>query len=697
MANNAHKKVSIVVPVYGDWLSLHENIESLRRHYSNKDWVEVYYVNDCGPEADILESKIKKSIDGLSNFYYYRNKENLGFIKNVNNAVFNIVEDKKSDILLLNSDTRVEPDAIENMLQLMNSHKDLGAINPRTNDAIMFGGVSISVPLDASFALKPDKSYELFKKNTRNTPEYNILPVFSGFCVLIRREIINKIGLLDEIYDKGYFDDNDMSMRIRELGYKCAVSNRAFVTHFKSKSFSDHYRVHRSEVNQKIFIKRYPDYFDYINQYPETLVVTRNKKISPAVKMLELTAKVLRYGDEYGYKNALKKGVKSVVKKRLPSKLDKRPAMVHVWFHEITNTGAPLVLLDVLREWKKGKFPKNVAYFYPPHVTVDSEAMLNFINEGIHPNVASIIDLDFRVGDVVILNSALPEWLYNSVFTSLNNGILKHAYLYLHENNELYLSKHTDELLKKNLELLKNGKITMYVPSEATANGWKNSLGVNKNVFVMSGRVKLDPRMFKEKHAEDFNEINFVSSGSSVPRKGYLSTVYAFIAFYNSFYCNNPSAYRNFSLNIWGVSSDDYFYNDFLENAAKGLSDHIKLLPKQQSMDAVYDFYAKNNFNITYSIDETYSMVTMENMSFGYPIIRSEVPGLKEQLIIGKNGWLTPTTDWWSLVTAIEEILNKDKTSNEKLKTMSDMSMRIAKESINRKYRLLEDIQKDLA
>jgi GT2 family glycosyltransferase len=690
-------RVNIIVPVYGDPKGLKICLGSLKKYYQNLDWVDVYFVNDCGPEAGKLEKIIKSRIDDVSNFYYHSNPENLGFVKNVNNATFNIVKDKKADILLVNSDSEVKTGAIEELRKLLNDHKDFAAVNPRTNNAVMFGGVSISVPLDSNLSGRPDKSYRLFKKRIKTTPEYEKIPVYSGFFVLIRRKVIDKIGLLDEVYEKGYFDDNDMSMRIRKLGYKCVVSNRAFAVHFGSTSFSDEYRIHRSNVNQKIFLKRYPDYFDFINKYPETLSSPQHKKTPVLVKAAELSTKALRYGNDYGYKKALKKSGKVIAKKVFKIKTTRRKPMVQVWFHEITNTGAPLVMLDVIREWKKDKsFPKDIGYFYPIYTDVNDEAVLHFMDEGVKPQAKSKFDTDFSKGDVAILNSALPDWVYEKVFSNLRNGVIKHAYLYIHENNQLFLVRHIDKLLQKNIDLLKNDKITMYHPSQETVAGWKKSLDIDKNIFVMSGRVKPDKRMFKERSESDFSKINFISSGSSVPRKGYLSIVYAIITFYNSFYKKNPSKYRDFSLNIWGFGKDDYFYNDFIENAAKGLKGKIKLIPKKQSLDDVYDFFAKNNFNITYSIDETYSMVTMENMSFGYPIIRSEVPGLKEQLKPGKNGWLVPTTDWWKLVETIEEVANKEKTSNEKLKYMSDESIKIAMKEYNRPYRLISDYKYDI-
>src|SRR5690606_14420400 len=110
--------LAVIVPVYGDWMSLRQNIRSLLKHTPRSSNITIYYVNDCGPEADILEKKILRLISSRDNFYYHRNEENLGFVQNCNNAVFNIVP-KDADILLLNSDAVVTGGLLEEMQEVL--------------------------------------------------------------------------------------------------------------------------------------------------------------------------------------------------------------------------------------------------------------------------------------------------------------------------------------------------------------------------------------------------------------------------------------------------------------------------------------------------------------------------------------------------------------------------------------------------
>ena len=81
-------------------------------------------------------------------------------------------------------------------------------------------------------------------------------------------------------------------------------------------------------------------------------------------------------------------------------------------------------------------------------------------------------------------------------------------------------------------------------------------------------------------------------------------------------------------------------------------------------------------------------------MAFGHPIIRSEASGAEEQLDGGSTGWAVSTEDLSTLVNAIEELLNKDKTSVDSLIKMSKASNKIALNNIENNYSIVSDISK---
>ena len=63
-------------------------------------------------------------------------------------------------------------------------------------------------------------------------------PKLSGFCLLIKRDVYDTIGGLDERFGIGFFDDDDLAERARRAGFELAVAHDLFVHHFGSRTFA---------------------------------------------------------------------------------------------------------------------------------------------------------------------------------------------------------------------------------------------------------------------------------------------------------------------------------------------------------------------------------------------------------------------------------------------------------------------------
>jgi GT2 family glycosyltransferase len=272
------KRVSVVVPVYADWPTLSLCVGTLREYYAGRDDVSVWFANDCGPEADELEALLGEAIAGVAGFHYHRNSENLGFVKNCNNAVFNLV-DQGDDVLLLNSDTKVTRGFIEELERVVHSRDDIGFASPRSNNATVW-----SVPLDGRLAEQPERAHRLWAKLSPGLPECYDAPTAHGFCMLIRREVIDAVGLFDEVYGMGYGEENDLTMRALGEGWRCATANRAFVFHYESKSFGDT-REARIAANLEILRARYPDYDRLVQDYIARVAAAEQLPESPPQKL----------------------------------------------------------------------------------------------------------------------------------------------------------------------------------------------------------------------------------------------------------------------------------------------------------------------------------------------------------------------------------------------------------------------------
>ena len=253
--------LTIIIPVYKDWETLEKCISSLQNYLDRRH--TVIFINDLSSEAEELEIKIKSSIHEFDNFKYFRNDKNIGFIKTCNRGVYEL-DNTNNDILLLNSDTEVTANFLEEMIDILYLHEKHGIVCPRSNNATI-----LSVP----FNYEGDrnkivyKSFDYFNTLKKYLPRFTTIPTGVGFCMLIRRSLIENFGLFDEIYGKGYNEENDFCCRINRFGYSAVMANHAFVFHFESRSFSSEEKKSQNEKNEKILTARYKEYFPSVKKY----------------------------------------------------------------------------------------------------------------------------------------------------------------------------------------------------------------------------------------------------------------------------------------------------------------------------------------------------------------------------------------------------------------------------------------------
>ncbi len=146
--------------------------------------------------------------------------------------------------LLLNSDTIVRPGAIESLITALKTHPEAGIISPRLEWPDTTPQIScfryhspLSELIDAAATGPVTQLLKPFDVPipVSDTP---IEPQWTSFaCVLIRREVMDQIGLMDEGYFM-YFDDVDYCRRTREAGWKILYWPKARVVHLRGGSGS---------------------------------------------------------------------------------------------------------------------------------------------------------------------------------------------------------------------------------------------------------------------------------------------------------------------------------------------------------------------------------------------------------------------------------------------------------------------------
>jgi GT2 family glycosyltransferase len=192
------------------------------------------------------------------------NAENLGFLRTMNRLIGEGVA-RGFDVLMLNSDTVVFPGALREMVRVAASDPMIGFVNPRSNNATL-----ATLPLQTRFRdLAPEAAYRAFLAIAPRLPAISYTPTAVGFCMLCRWKVLAEFGDLDEIYDLGYHEENDLVMRANRCGYRAVLANQAFVWHAGEASFAllDQPRKMREAKNRDILFARYPEYDRLTREY----------------------------------------------------------------------------------------------------------------------------------------------------------------------------------------------------------------------------------------------------------------------------------------------------------------------------------------------------------------------------------------------------------------------------------------------
>ncbi len=124
---------------------------------------------------------------------------------------------------LLNNDLVFASGWLEELLAVAEAHPEIGVLNPTSST---FGNVpAAGVSLEAHAARLRERRGEFVE-----------VGMCIGFCLLIRRAALDRVGLLSEDVDRMFFEDEDFCVRAQQAGYRCVVASGSYVYHAEHQS-----------------------------------------------------------------------------------------------------------------------------------------------------------------------------------------------------------------------------------------------------------------------------------------------------------------------------------------------------------------------------------------------------------------------------------------------------------------------------
>lgn len=244
-------KIDIIIPVYNGFDYLPDLFNSINQNTDVS--FRLIVVNDHSPDARVLEFLLQQKNISHNEFILLNNEQNLGFVQSVNKAF----QYAQNDVVLMNTDVVLPKNWASRLLLPLVLHKNVASVTPFSNAATIFSlpvmGADNAFDADLekvnTALLKLNALYHLFE-----------FPTGVGFCMAIKKEVLDKIGPLDLAFEKGYREENDWCQRAVNAGYVNTLAYNLFIWHKHGGSFDALEKKSFINKHSKIINQRYPNY-----------------------------------------------------------------------------------------------------------------------------------------------------------------------------------------------------------------------------------------------------------------------------------------------------------------------------------------------------------------------------------------------------------------------------------------------------
>ena len=247
-------KVSIIIPAYNGWKMNYKCLQSIFRNTYGTSY-EVIFADDVSTD------ETSNITEYIKNIVVVRNENNLGFLKNCNNAA---AFAKGEYIHFLNNDTEVTSGWLSSLVELMDKDPQIGI----TGSKLIYPDGRLQ---EAGGIIWQDGSgWNYGHKQNPEASEFNYVKevdYISGASIMVRKSVWEKLGGFDERYIPAYYEDTDLAFEVRNMGMKVIYQPQSVVIHFEGFSHGKDNENNSGltsiksyqEINKQKFIEKWQD------------------------------------------------------------------------------------------------------------------------------------------------------------------------------------------------------------------------------------------------------------------------------------------------------------------------------------------------------------------------------------------------------------------------------------------------------
>jgi len=242
-------KVDIVICVHNALEDVKMCVESIYEK-TNIEF-QLIIIND-GSDLE-TSTYLKKVKNDKQNFILIENDKAIGYTKSANLGLRKSVADK---VVLMNSDVIVTEDWLSQLVNCADSDINIGLVGPISN-AASWQPVPDRFDSNGDWAINeiPEgTTLEEYSTTIKaiSQKKYPRVKLLNGACTLYTRNVLNKVGYLDEEnFPRGYGEENDYCLRAVEAGFDLVIDESTYIFHAKSKSFGHETRKELSKAGSQ--------------------------------------------------------------------------------------------------------------------------------------------------------------------------------------------------------------------------------------------------------------------------------------------------------------------------------------------------------------------------------------------------------------------------------------------------------------
>ena len=225
-----YPKVAIITSTYNQRDKLFECLDSLKKlDYPN---YKVYFMDDSGTGE--IAREVKERFPKVQVLY---NELNKGYSSSVNSLIeYSIIYDNPDYFWHIDDDTEIrDKDILKELINFAEKRTDAGIL-----------GCKVSYPngelqwyyTDKIHFEKVPNNNIIFKEmeEARNMVRIHEVSEVIGACFLIKRAVIDRVGMFDEGFNPAYGEESDLCMRARKRGFRCYYVGSTSIIHKQGSS-----------------------------------------------------------------------------------------------------------------------------------------------------------------------------------------------------------------------------------------------------------------------------------------------------------------------------------------------------------------------------------------------------------------------------------------------------------------------------